>query len=288
MFIPFLVFSQFKTPFVCCDYQRDAEYKQQLTFLKKSEKEGAVEVIESIAALSREYQDWETAIEYYEKLIEDYPKAEYYFSLGVAAARKSLEVPQFRSVPYIVKARKSVLKAHEMEPENVTFLNLLIPLNAEIPMFFGGSYAFAEQQCKLLKNLDPLSGTIMQAYLYEVREMYSEAKSEFIQVFTASENRISSFDRGGSQLNRDQLFKLGRAAAQHKIYFELGGRAMDLYIDDYGRRDNYPLAWAHFYRAKIYFYNDQLPKAIKSLHQALEINPNFEECLAFLKTIEDE
>lgn len=288
LFIPVLVFSQFKTPFESYDYEKDTEYKQQLTSLKKSEKEGAVEVIESIAALSSEYQDWETAIAYYEKLIEDYPKAEYYFKVGVAAARKSLEVPRYRSVPYIIKARKSVLKAHEMEPENVTFLNLLIPLYAEIPIFFGGSYTYAEQQCKLLKNLKPLVGMIMQAYLYEVREMYSEAKSEFIQVFTISENKISSFDTRGSQLSRDQLFKLGRAAAQYKIYFEVGGRAMDLYIDDYGRRDNYPLEWAHFYRAKIYFNNDQLPKAIKSLQQALEINPNFEECLAFLKSIHDE
>ena len=75
LFIPVLVFSQFKTPFESYDYEKDTEYKQQLTSLKKSEKEGAVEVIESIAALSSEYQDWETAIAYYEKLIEDYPKA---------------------------------------------------------------------------------------------------------------------------------------------------------------------------------------------------------------------
>ena len=47
LFIPVLVFSQFKTPFESYDYEKDTEYKQQLTSLKKSEKKGAVEVIES-------------------------------------------------------------------------------------------------------------------------------------------------------------------------------------------------------------------------------------------------
>ena len=101
------VISQKKSPFVVYDFDKDFNYKKKITALKKNEKKTfSMKTFFSIADLSYEYKDWETAINYYEKIIIEYPSAKIHFKLGVSAARKSLEVPRFFSVPYVLKAIK--------------------------------------------------------------------------------------------------------------------------------------------------------------------------------------
>ena len=111
------------------------------------------------------------------------PTAENYFKLGVAAARKSLEVPRFFSVPYVIKARKSVLQAHELAPKRVVFLNLLIQLYAEIPSFLGGSVDFAEKKANELRNIYPVEGGMMQAYVLQVKNDFKASASKYTEVF---------------------------------------------------------------------------------------------------------
>ena len=71
-----------------------------------------------------------------------------YFKLAVAAARKSLEVSRFFSINYVLKAKKSVLKAHRLAPKNPRYLKLLIKLFAEIPDILGGNKEFAQKKAE--------------------------------------------------------------------------------------------------------------------------------------------
>lgn len=282
---PWLIFSQLKTPFVSYDFENDSNYKNELKLLKNHPNRESEGIIKSIAELSYDYKDWDTAIDYYEKLLVDSPTAENYFKLGVAAARKSLEVSRFFSVPYILKAKNSVLQAHELQPKKVIFLNLLIQLYAEIPSLFGGSIALAETKADVLRYIDPVEGRMMQAYVLEVKNNFEASKSKYAEVFHYLKEEIPSPERWGRSLRRDLIFDLGRAAAEFQLEPELGIAFLDHYLKDSGFKDNYPLEWAYYYRSRIYLYRKEFQKAEASIQKALEINSNFEEGLEFLKIV---
>ena len=282
---PWLIFSQLKTPFVSYDFENDSNYKNELKLLKNHPNRESEGIIKSIAELSYDYKDWDTAIDYYEKLLVDSPTAENYFKLGVAAARKSLEVSRFFSVPYILKAKNSVLQAHELQPKKVIFLNLLIQLYAEIPSLFGGSIALAETKADVLRYIDPVEGRMMQAYVLEVKNNFEASKSKYAEVFHYLKEEIPSPERWGRSLRRDLIFDLGRVAAEFQLEPELGIAFLDHYLKDSGFKDNYPLEWAYYYRSRIYLYRKEFQKAEASIQKALEINSNFEEGLEFLKIV---
>lgn len=274
---PMLIFSQVKTPFVTYDYEADSNYIKALESYKKLEEEGNLLVVASIAELSFKYKDWFTAIEYFEKLLIDNPIAKNYFKLSVASARKSLEVSRFFSVPFLMKARKSVLKAHEMEPKMAVVLNLLIKLYAEIPSLLGGSIAFAEQKADELNDIDTISGKMMQAYLFGVKNNFEASKSKYAEIFHDLKQQFAGEEQWFKELRLDMVFELGRAASEYNIESEAGKAALDHYIESYEFKNNYPLEWAYYYQSKIYYFNQQYQKTQASLQKALEINPNFEE-----------
>ena len=282
---PWLIFSQLKTPFVSYDFENDSNYKNELKLLKNHPNRESEGIIKSIAELSYDYKDWETAIDHYEKLLVNSPTAENYFKLGVAAARKSLEVPRFFSVPYVIKARKSVLQAHELAPKRVVFLNLLIQLYAEIPSFLGGSVDFAEKKANELRNIYPVEGGMMQAYVLQVKNDFKASASKYTEVFQSLKDIFPDPENCVIELGRDLIFDLGRVSAQYQMESKLGLLFLDHYLKSYGFQDNYPLEWVYYYRSKIYLYRKEFQKAEASIQKALEINSNFEEGLEFLKIV---
>ena len=282
---PWLIFSQLKTPFVSYDFENDSNYKNELKLLKNHPNRESEGIIKSSAELSYDYKDWETAIDHYEKLLVNSPTAENYFKLGVAAARKSLEVPRFFSVPYVIKARKSVLQAHELAPKRVVFLNLLIQLYAEIPSFLGGSVDFAEKKANELRNIYPVEGGMMQAYVLQVKNDFKASASKYTEVFQSLKDIFPDPENCVIELGRDLIFDLGRVSAQYQMESKLGLLFLDHYLKSYGFQDNYPLEWVYYYRSKIYLYRNEFQKAEASIQKALEINSNFEEGLEFLKIV---
>ena len=281
-FLPLLSVSQPKTPFVSYDFQSDTLYQKKLTDLKSKGDDQSTTLLKSIAEWSYHYKDWDTAIDHYEKLVALTPLAENYFMLGVAAARRSLEVSRFFSVPYVVKARKYVLRAHELQPQKVTYLELLIQLYAEIPSFLGGSIDLAKKKVNELMALAPLQGMMMQAYLCWVNRDFDAAASKYMEVFSHLEKTYVDHQHIFSDLNRNLIFDLGRSAAVHKIKTDIALAALNHYIHNYRFTDNYPLEWAYYYLSKIYFYNNQFKEAQVSIEKALKIKPDFDEGIKFL------
>ena len=282
---PLLILSQVKTPFVIYDYENDSVYRNALILLKNKPQQHSPAIIKSIAELSYAYKDWDTAIEYYERLLLKAPLGDNYFKLAASAARKSLEVSRLFSVPYIIKARNSVLQAHELEPKRVIFLILLIHLYAEIPSIFGGSVAFAEKKANELKEIDPIEGGMIQAYVLEVKNNLKASKSKYAKIFEFLKEKYPDSEQWDSGLGRDLIFNLGRVSAEYQMETDMGIVILDHYLKGYGFKDNYPLEWAYYYRSKIHLYKKDFKKAKASIEKALEVNPDFEEGLEFLNTI---
>ena len=282
---PWLISSQLKTPFLTNDYQSDHDYIKELKFLKNHPDRETERIIKSIAKWAYDHNDWDTAIENYERLLVYSPSANNYFNLAVAAARKSLEVPRFLSVPYVIKARKSALIAHEFQPKEGDYLNLLIQLYAEIPELLGGSVAFAKKKADELRDIDTLAGGMMQAYIFELKNNFQASRSKIAEVFYNLKEDHNDPDRWGKELGKNLIFELGRAAAEYQIEPDLGILLLKHYQEDFVFKDNYPLEWAYYYQSKIYLYKGNKNEAIASLNKALKIKPDFKEGLEFQKTL---
>ena len=104
LFILFLgtLHAQDSTPIVSFELTRDNYYENQIKKLKKSiNKNNELELFDSISKFAFQYKDWETSIEYLEKLLKTNPTSMRYFLLGGAAGFRALEVSVFSSLKYI-------------------------------------------------------------------------------------------------------------------------------------------------------------------------------------------
>ena len=276
------VISQKKSPFVVYDFDKDFNYKKKITALKKNEKKTfSMKTFFSIADLSYEYKDWETAINYYEKIIIEYPSAEIHFKLGVSAARKSLEVPRFFSVPYVLKAIKSVMSAYRLAPQNTMHLKLLIKLLNEIPNILGGNKKLAKKKANELFLIDPIQGFMIKGYLDENDNNLASAKSNYMSAFDLIENNFESYESFFKESERDLIFEIGSAVSNHKIFKDLGISALKFYSKTYDFMDNYPLEIVYYRLALIYLSKRDLKSSSENLAKALTINPKFQNALDF-------
>ena len=282
--MPLFVFSQEITPFVTYDFDKDSIYRIKMLDLKKLEKKDpSIKTFISIADLSYYYKDWEIAISFYEKIIVENPSAENYFKLAVAAARKSLEVSRFFSITYVLKAKKSVLKAHRLAPKNPRYLKLLIKLFAEIPDILGGNKEFAQKKAEELFIIDPIQGLMIKGYLNDIDKYSSAAKSKYEMAFYLLEKNYESFETFFEENDRDLIFEIGNVVVNHEISPDLGISALKFYANSYDFMDNYPLATVYYLLSRIYFFKQDFNICSDYLARALKINPKFQTALVFKK-----
>ena len=284
LLFPFLSFSQATSPFVAYDYKSDPKYNNELAELKRMEKKDpSLKNTYSLADLSYYYKDWETAIDYFEKLIKFSPTAENYLKLSAAAARKSLEVSRVFSVKYVIKARKAILKAYEINPKNIEILKLLIKLYSEIPPILGGDSVFAKKKAKELFEIDQIEGLIIMGYLNEIDENVEDAKLKYEAAFDFLKQKAEPLEIYFQENDRDLVFEVGDIAARHSINYELGIAALTFYADSYQFMDNYPLERVYFNLSRIYFDKQDLKRSRELLNKALNVNPKFKLALDFKK-----
>ena len=282
--MPFFLLSQEITPFVTYDFDKDPIYKMKMLDLKRSErKDPSIKTLISIADLSYYYKDWGIAMSYYEKIVFKNSTAENYFKLAVSAARKSLEVPRFFSVTHVLKAKKSILNAHRLAPKNPRYLKLLIKLFAEIPEILGGNKKFAQKKAEELYTIDPIQGLMFKGYLNDIDKYSTAAKSNYELAFNLIEKNYESFDAFFEENDRDLIFEIGNAVANHKISTDLGISALKFYANSYDFMDNYPLATVYFLLSRIYFFKQDLNLCRDYLAKALKINPKLQIALVFQK-----
>ena len=112
-----ILYAQDSTPIVSFEFIRDNYYENQIKELKESiNKNNKLNSFDSIAKLAFKYKDWDTSIEYLEKLIKANPTSERFFLLGGAAGFRALEVSVFSSLKYINIMKPAFEKALELEP----------------------------------------------------------------------------------------------------------------------------------------------------------------------------
>ena len=284
-FLSFLFsFSQESRSFVKYDFKNDKVYNLKLKELKDSLNKNSTSKLErKIADLAFYYKDWDTAIDFYEKIVLNAPKGDSYFRLSVAAGRKSLEVSRLYSISYLGKTKSALLKALEFQPNNPLFLRTAIEIFYEIPYFLGGDKEFAKEKAALLYELDPVEGLMAKGYLNEKEEDLVLAKlnySKAIKLILKEELELIL-----NRERRDLAYELGRVTADFEINDELGITSLQFYLKNYNFIDNIALEWVYFNLAKISIKQKAMQKSKIYLEKALEIKPDFKQALLLKKGI---
>ena len=284
-FLSFLFsFSQELRSFVKYDFKNDKVYNLKLKELKDSLNKNSTSKLErKIADLAFYYKDWDTAIDFYEKVVLNAPKGDSYFRLSVAAGRKSLEVYRFYSISYLGKTKSALLKALEFQPNNPLFLRTAIEIFYEIPYFLGGDKEFAKEKAALLYELDPVEGLMAKGYLNEKEEDLVLAKLNYSKAIKLILKEELEFVLNRER--RDLAYELGRVTADFEIYDELGITSLQFYLKNYNFIDNIALEWVYFNLAKISIKQKATQKSKIYLEKALEIKPDFKQALLLKKEI---
>ena len=284
-FLSFLFsFSQELRSFVKYDFKNDKVYNLKLKELKDSlNKNSTIKLERKIADLAFYYKDWDTAIDFYEKVVLNAPKGDSYFRLSVAAGRKSLEVYRFYSISYLGKTKSALLKALEFQPNNPLFLRTAIEIFYEIPYFLGGDKEFAKEKAALLYELDPVEGLMAKGYLNEKEENLVLAKLNYSKAIKLILKEELEFVLNRER--RDLAYELGRVTADFEINDELGITSLQFYLKNYNFIDNIALEWVYFNLAKISIKQKATQKSKIYLEKALEIKPDFKQALLLKKEI---
>ena len=187
LFILFIgtLHAQDSTPIVSFELTRDNYYENQIKKLKESiNKNNELELFDSISKFAFQYKDWETSIEYLEKLLKTNPTSMRYFLLGGAAGFRALEVSVFSSLKYINIMKPAFEKALELEPNHIPTLEAYVDALYSVPKILGGDKKKAMKLAERLYKLSKIDGLLSMAMIYfknENNEMFNIFINDFFE-----------------------------------------------------------------------------------------------------------
>ena len=188
------------------------------------------EYLGDVAALTK---DWDTAIEYYKPLVEEFPNnADYNFKYGGALGMKAFGVSKIRALAYIGKIRKHFERAAALDPKHLQVRWALVEFYVQVPGFIGGSERKAIKYANELEQISPLDGFLANGYIAEYNKRPEDAAIYFKRAMALGEDALNAvLDPNNPNYQRNQLYyQIGKVAAQYNINPELGLKCLQNYI----------------------------------------------------------
>ena len=282
LFILFLgtLYAQDSTPIVSFELTRDNYYENQIKKLKESiNKNNELELFDSISNFAFQYKDWETSIEYLEKLIKTNPTSMRYFLLGGAAGFRALEVSVFSSLKYINIMKPAFEKALELEPNNSLFMRAQVDVLISLPSILGGNIEKAKEIAKQIKLINPLEGLLAEGFIYEKLKNYKSAKltySIFFDLLKQNKEICSkSFLNYLKNNRRDLAYDLGKIAAEYSLGIKWGQCALSDFLNTYKLSDTVPLAWVYYQIARLSKIEGNEIKMKENIDKALSFKADY-------------
>ncbi|MUP46632.1 hypothetical protein E0K83_12885 [Gramella sp. BOM4] len=240
-------------------------------FLQYDENLEAVEYLGDIASFEK---DWDTAIDYYEKLVDEEPNnAMYNFKLGGAMGMKAYYGSKFQAALLLTDVKNYLKKAAELDPKHAETRRALVELYMQIPGFIGGSKTIAESYASDLDRINEVDALLADAYIYKIEGYRDLAKTKY-------EEAIRTAVRKPQLITRNYLnYELGEAAANYEIQLKEGRQLLQEYINDYGYQDLKSPAWAYLRLAQIERSLKNQQAALAHIEKSLAIEPGFEKAL---------
>jgi tetratricopeptide (TPR) repeat protein len=252
-------------------------------------------------------KDWDTAIAYYEDLVEENDKsANYHFKYGGALGMKALSISRIRAATYIGDIREHFETAAKLDPTHVEVRWALVELYMQLPGIIGGSEKKATNYANQLLKLSPVDGYLANGYIAEYDERPEDAERFYKKAIdvggspTTYEKLTEHYEKNNKpkeaietankslQLHkRNNLnYQIGKITAQYNLEAELGINCLQAYIENYSVRDGVPKDWAYYRLAQIYKNLGKKQTALQWIDKALVGRPDFEQAREEKRKIE--
>ena len=243
-------------------------------------------------------KDWDSAIDYYEELVEeDQNSANYHFKYGGAMGMKALEINKIRALTYIDDIKENFEIAAKLDPEHIDVRWALVEFYIQLPGIIGGSEKKARSYANELLKISPVDGYLANGYIAEYNDRPDDAESYYkkaIQVggsphtyekltdlYEKNDKPQEAIETASESLkkhNRNRLnYQIGKIAAQYNMSPQLGIDCLQAYIKNHSVRDGVPKDWAYYRMAQIYKNLGDKSDALNWIQKALSNRPDFEE-----------
>ncbi len=200
----------------------------------------------------------------------DPKNSEYYFWLGSAYG---LYARQNDSIGKAHQCRDALLKAIDLNPQNIEARAELVTFYRMTPWFAGGSMDKAHAQADDIKKLNPLRGTEIEGEIDIAEKKYDDA-------FTAFENLLKD--------HPDQiaaLYQIGFIAASTGQHLDRGEAALKAYLAHTPSDTQPTLAYAHYRLGNIYERKNDPGAARKEYQTTLALDPNLKQAATALDNL---
>lgn len=251
-------------------------------------------------------KDWDTAIAYYEELVEAYPRnADYHFKCGGAMGMKALEISRIRALTYIGDIKEYFETAARLDPNHIETRWALVEFYIQLPGIIGGSERKAIKYANELLNISAVDGYLANGYIAEYSERPKDAEKFYKKAIEVGgsphtyekltnlyesnnqpQQAIATASTSYKKHKRNSLnYQIGKIAAQYNLNAELGIDCLQVYIKNHSVRDGVPKDWAYYRLAQIYKNLGKKNDALQWINKALVNRPDFKEAIEEKKDI---
>ncbi|MFT5103250.1 MAG: tetratricopeptide (TPR) repeat protein [Candidatus Latescibacterota bacterium] len=252
-------------------------------------------------------KDWDSAIEFYEGLVEyDDTSANYHFKYGGALGMKALSINRLRAVSYIGEIKAHFEKAAMLDPEHIDVRWALVEFYIQLPGIIGGSERKAIKFANELGEISQVDGHLSNGYIAEYSGRENDAEMFYKRAiavggsphtYTKLANHYEKINKPKEAIEtaskslqihkRNKLnYQIGKIAAEYNLDAEWGINCLQAYIKNHTVKDGVPKDWAYFRLAQIYKNLGEKEPALTWINKALTQRPDFEEAQKERKLIE--
>lgn len=282
------------------EYFNNEQFKKAKPLFKEYLKQNPnhVKTREYLGDIAGYAKDWDTAISYYEPLVEEDPKnANYHFKYGGAMGMKALEISRIRALGYVGDIKSSFETAAKLDPLHIEVRWALVEFYIQLPGIIGGSERKAIKYANELFKISPVDGYLANGYIAEYSERPQDAERYYKKAIEVGgsahtyekltnlyetnnrpEEAIQTASVSLKKHKRNSLnYQIGKIAAQYNLNAELGINCLQKYIENHSVRDGVPKDWAYYRLAQIYKNLGKKEKALQWINKALADRPDFKE-----------
>ena len=243
-------------------------------------------------------EDWDTAIDYYETLVDsEENNANYHFKYGGSLGMKALSISRIRAATFIGDIKEHFEKAAKLDPHHIEVRWALVEFYIQLPGIIGGSERKATKYANELLRISPVDGYLANGYIAEYSNRPEDAErfykkaieigdsphtyeklAEHYEKNNKPKEAIETATRSLKKHKRNQLnYQIGKIAAQYNLDAELGIDCLQAYIKNHSAKDGVPKDWAYYRLAQIYKNIGKKQTALLWINKALEDRPDFKE-----------
>lgn len=253
-----------------------------------------------LGRLSLREEDWDEAIEWFEKALElDDASAEYHLWLGRAYGSKAQRASVLKQPFLAKKVRVQFERAVELDGRSVEARSDLISYYLMAPGMMGGSVEKAREQADAIVKLDPFQGHLALARVYEHEKQDELFERELLAASAVKPDEIVPRFQVGflyqrlerwndafrtfealvkiDRARRNALYQVGRTGALSGQNLPRAAECLETYLADTPATGEPPVAAAHFRLAQVYEKLGRVPQARAELETTLRLDPKHPE-----------